>query len=148
MKVGIVLLVRDKDSDPKILVLKRGMTAPWKPGAWNLPGGIHEEGESVLKTAIRELEEETGITTAKISNSPIYVHDAGSWEEYYFIAEDVQNQDPGPGDGESDGWDFVNQENYQKLNYATDSIPKAIEKAFKSLSNKVLESLVREVLRK
>jgi 8-oxo-dGTP diphosphatase len=45
----------------KALILRRGMTAPWMPGAWNLPGGMMDEGESPQAAAERECFEETGI---------------------------------------------------------------------------------------
>ena len=31
-------------------------------GLWGLPGGVHEPGETISNTAIREVQEETGIT--------------------------------------------------------------------------------------
>jgi ADP-ribose pyrophosphatase YjhB (NUDIX family) len=43
----------------KILLVKRG-EAP-KKGCWQLPGGFVEFGEMPPKTAIREIEEETGL---------------------------------------------------------------------------------------
>ncbi len=53
-----VILVRGQ----RILLLKRGPTAPWMPGKWNLPGGVIEEGESSKDGATRECEEEAGVT--------------------------------------------------------------------------------------
>lgn len=48
-----------ESEDGKFLLLKR---APHKshPGKWDLPGGSVEFGETFLKAAIKELEEETG----------------------------------------------------------------------------------------
>ena len=146
--VGALCLVRHTDEGPKILVMKRGMTAPWMPGAWNLPGGTHEQGETVHQTAIRELEEETGISGVKMSNSPVHVHkDPEGWVAHYFVAEDPQNRDPGPGDGENDGWKFVGQQEAQGLNYASPSILTAMNATFKQLSSELLESWIREILR-
>lgn len=45
----------------KALILRRGTTAPWMPGHWNLPGGCIESGETPEQAAIRECFEETGI---------------------------------------------------------------------------------------
>lgn len=48
------------DHEGRVLVLRRGPTAPWMPGRWNFPGGLVTPGESVQATAYRELAEETG----------------------------------------------------------------------------------------
>lgn len=45
----------------EILILKRGMTAPSRPGYWDLPGGEVEYGENLSNSIIRETEEETGL---------------------------------------------------------------------------------------
>lgn len=47
------LLIRDPDG--RILLLRRSDT-----GAWALPGGHIEKGESAWEAAVRETEEETG----------------------------------------------------------------------------------------
>ncbi len=44
-----------------ILLLRRGLTAPWAPGLWGLPGGYIEAGETPTQAAVRELGEEAGI---------------------------------------------------------------------------------------
>ena len=50
-----------EDTQGRILLLKRGMTAPWMPGKWNLPGGGGDLGETPAETAIREALEETAL---------------------------------------------------------------------------------------
>lgn len=52
-----VILVQDG----KVLLLRRGPTAPWMPGKWNLPGGTMDEGETPAQTAAREAEEEVSV---------------------------------------------------------------------------------------
>ena len=47
--------------DKKILLLKRGPTAPWNPNNYCFPGGTVESNDSLEQAAIRELYEETGI---------------------------------------------------------------------------------------
>lgn len=49
------------DRNKKILLLKRGSTAPWNPNNYCFPGGTVESNESLEQAAIRELYEETGI---------------------------------------------------------------------------------------
>ena len=45
----------------KVLLLRRGPTAPWRPGWWNLPGGVVEAHETFKQGAAREAVEESGL---------------------------------------------------------------------------------------
>lgn len=49
------------NKENKLLILKRGPTAPWMPNRYCLPGGKQEENESLKECAARELSEETQI---------------------------------------------------------------------------------------
>lgn len=69
-------------NDDKALILRRGISAPWMPGYWNLPGGISEPGESPYDTAIRECTEEAGITPTSLS--PINVTVVDGMKVYFF----------------------------------------------------------------
>lgn len=60
-----VMIVLNEEG--KALILRRGSTAPWLPGYWNLPGGGIDEGESPEKAAIRELREETNLRPESVS---------------------------------------------------------------------------------
>lgn len=55
-RAGVVLVVRRTNGD--VLVFERGDA----PGAWQLPQGGIDVGESPREAAWRELEEETGLT--------------------------------------------------------------------------------------
>ena len=48
----------------KLLVLKRAPSMPYKPGAWDLPGGHLAIGELFEECLAREIEEETGLVIA------------------------------------------------------------------------------------
>lgn len=55
--------------DRKVLLLRRGETAPWMPGYWNLPGGsVDEFQETAESAALRECEEEAGLSIAIIGS--------------------------------------------------------------------------------
>lgn len=48
-------------SNNRLLLLKRGSTAPWNPNKYCLPGGKLEHNEELIDCAVRELHEETSI---------------------------------------------------------------------------------------
>lgn len=56
------------NSEGKALVLKRGDDAEWEPNKWNLPGGGIEEGETPKEAAIRECQEEAGLTPKNVEH--------------------------------------------------------------------------------
>ena len=62
MHAAIVLVL---DPQNRVLLLRRGPTAPTNPGKWNFPGGFVKREETPLKAARRELAEETGLQLAK-----------------------------------------------------------------------------------
>lgn len=54
----------------KLLLIKRG-EAPFE-GQYALPGGFLRKGETIEQTAMRELEEETGVSNVSLINAGIY----------------------------------------------------------------------------
>jgi 8-oxo-dGTP pyrophosphatase MutT (NUDIX family) len=54
------VIVHDRRTD-RVLLLRRGPKAKFGQGQWDLPVGKNDPGETVLETAVRELEEETGL---------------------------------------------------------------------------------------
>jgi len=61
--------------DNKILLVRRGITAPWMPGSWTLVVGGVEKGESPAQAAKREAYEETKLKPTElkllgVANSP------------------------------------------------------------------------------
>lgn len=59
----------------KLLLLKRGASAPWMPNKYCLPGGGIDNNESIIDAAIRELYEETGIITESKNLTSIKIND-------------------------------------------------------------------------
>lgn len=57
-RVVAAALVRDE----QVLLCRRRADRPWYPGAWDLPGGHREAGETPGETLARECREELGIT--------------------------------------------------------------------------------------
>ena len=56
-----------EDSRGRVLLLQRGLTDPWMPGRWNLPGGGVEYGESEKAAGMRETYEEAGLRVYALS---------------------------------------------------------------------------------
>jgi dATP pyrophosphohydrolase len=59
MQKSITNIVTDGE---RVLLLKRGSTAPWMPNKYCFPGGKIEDGENIVIAGLRELKEETGIS--------------------------------------------------------------------------------------
>lgn len=57
--MGTAVVIAYKNG--KLLLLKRGEGAPWKPGSWDCPGGGIDEGESPKEAAAREALEEVSM---------------------------------------------------------------------------------------
>jgi 8-oxo-dGTP pyrophosphatase MutT (NUDIX family) len=59
-----VILLRDTDAGPEVLLVQRNPEARFMGGAWVFPGGAVTRGsdEDPAETAVRELEEEAGVT--------------------------------------------------------------------------------------
>ena len=72
--------------DKKILLLKRGPTAPYNPNNYCFPGGTVEEDETLEETASRELSEETGINFHKDHLEKIKVTYPSGYNKIIFIA--------------------------------------------------------------
>lgn len=53
-------IIKDLETHPKFLVLKRKQNTKWYPGMWQVITGKIESGENPEQTAIREVNEETG----------------------------------------------------------------------------------------
>lgn len=115
---AIIALFNKED---QLLALKRGMTAPWKPGHWNITGGVVGDtitNETPKDAAIREVIEETGLTPTNIQEWGM-IDTEGSPEAcgkiYYFTGE--VNEEPTYSDGENSEWQFVNKEDLDKLDW-------------------------------
>lgn len=70
LRDGIVPLfvnVAIADATGRLLMQERDEHAPHSPNAWSLPGGAIEDDETAYAAAVRELEEETGLTGIALS---------------------------------------------------------------------------------
>jgi 8-oxo-dGTP diphosphatase len=65
-----VLLERGEDGDPSLLLLRRAVQPGL--GAWDLPAGYLDPGESFEQAAVREAREESGIDVRLIELAGVY----------------------------------------------------------------------------
>lgn len=66
--VDIVILT---DHNPKAVLLIQRARPPFKD-RWALPGGYVEDGETAANAAVRELHEETGVSSAELAFLGLY----------------------------------------------------------------------------
>ncbi|MCS7107310.1 MAG: NUDIX hydrolase [Acidilobaceae archaeon] len=88
--VGCVLVRRGE-----VLLVKRKY--PPGRGKWSVPGGHVELGEDLLETAVRELEEETGLrakAVGVINVDTLIVRDLEGRIKYHYVLVDVLMKEP------------------------------------------------------
>jgi 8-oxo-dGTP pyrophosphatase MutT (NUDIX family) len=60
-----VIVMRDSDAGPEVLLVQRNPEARFMGGAWVFPGGaVHGDDDDAAGTAVRETEEEAGLMLA------------------------------------------------------------------------------------
>lgn len=74
------------NSRKRLLILRRGITAPWMPGKYCLPGGHIEINEDSQYAATRELSEETGISFPVDELDNIRVFYGNEYSKIVYIA--------------------------------------------------------------
>ena len=84
MKNGLAVIFTRGDGDEKVLLLKRCDTVSWCPSTWSLVGGQVEHGEKPIDSAIREIEEETGLQINDFIGDFV-VRTTGDHIEYVFV---------------------------------------------------------------
>jgi ADP-ribose pyrophosphatase YjhB (NUDIX family) len=87
--VGAVVL-REQDGRSEVLLVRRAR-APLV-GAWSLPGGAIELGETAAEACVREVREETGLevaVVAPIETFDIILRDADGAVQYHYLIVDM-----------------------------------------------------------
>ncbi|MDD7932198.1 NUDIX domain-containing protein [Actinomycetospora straminea] len=95
------LLVRDG----RVLLCRRRADRAWYPGAWDVPGGHVEPGESARDALARECVEELGITVREAVARPPVAVDAGTELTVFLVrAWDGEPANRAPGEHDELGW--------------------------------------------
>ena len=113
---SIIALFNEKN---QLLALKRGMADangnpnPWKPGFWNITGGMvgdHDSSEAPKNAALREAMEETGLVPTDVQYWGV-IDTSGSPEAcgiiHYFTGK--IKGDPVASDGENSGYQYIDK---------------------------------------
>jgi 8-oxo-dGTP pyrophosphatase MutT (NUDIX family) len=91
--VAKVLLVNPEN---QVLILRRSESAPRRPLEFDIPGGWVDEGEDFLTAAVRETDEEVGISVKPEELELVYTHtkhlDVGNTSWLFFVAKINQTE--------------------------------------------------------
>lgn len=79
---GVVVVLRDNHEHKFLIIQHEPEQHEDEEGSWSFPKGHHEGNETPKETALREVEEETGITEVDLLDLPL-IH-----EEYEIARED------------------------------------------------------------
>ena len=87
------------------ILLQHRATWSHHGGTWGTPGGALHAGESAEHGALREVQEELGLTPRDLELGPSSVDDHGGWSYTTVLARPLREIEPGDLrlDGESDG---------------------------------------------
>lgn len=73
MKIVCTIVLMKKNGDV-LLQLRDDIPNIDEPNTWTFPGGHREKGEKIKNAALRELEEETGYISQKITYLGKYIY--------------------------------------------------------------------------
>jgi len=127
----------------KMLILKRGATAPWMPNKWSLVGGGIDDDETPKQAALRECKEEINLIPINLQyQKKIKTNDIGVI--HYFIGDLTSNNITL--DYENSEYKFITKDeinNYTFVPYLIEFINTAFNN---NIKQKLRESLLNEQL--
>lgn len=124
-QVSILIPIRNK----RFLALRRSKTSSWG-GYWNFPGGSVDPGEFAPGAAVRELEEESGLTVSEDDIEFFGTVEVSDKMLYFFVTTEAK------------GEVAINNESSEYAWITTDEIP---DYEFIPLNNALVEALTRYI---
>tara|TARA_R100001594_G_scaffold49932_2_gene83028 strand:- start:118 stop:621 length:504 start_codon:yes stop_codon:yes gene_type:complete len=122
------------NEDHKFLMIRRTETAPFKPGAWDIPGGLVEEGEDLAEAARRETKEETQLNVGTLVPIPTHARSQRNYfvtDQFSGVVEFLPN--PEHGYKEHDEHIWASFEEYQQIPNKTITAEQNVLAAMKAL---------------
>jgi len=126
----ILIQERNVKGVPRLqaLVLKRGITAPWKPNYWNFPGGGIDAGETAEDAARRECEEEISLSPTDLRYLTTW-NDPEGWALDAFVATKWKGEPVVT--WESDGYAWISQDDLPHMRFVP-SVRELLEQVFRA----------------
>ena len=130
-KLIVNVFIFDED---RFLMIRRTETAPFKPGAWDIPGGEVEPREAPIAAAAREAQEETQLKVRNLRAIPKHPRS----RRQYFVTNEFSGTirfvpNPEHGEMEHDDYQWVTFEEYQQIPYKTITAEQNVIAAMKAL---------------
>lgn len=127
---GIALIKLDKDI-PKLLLIKI------RNNVFELPKGHLEENETLIETAIRELREETFLTSkinfiSELGFLEYYCNEVNIKKVYYYLFESIQEPFFVKKNKRLKELRWIDHSEISKTSFVSEDLKKIVEKAFLS----------------
>jgi uncharacterized protein YjbI with pentapeptide repeats/8-oxo-dGTP pyrophosphatase MutT (NUDIX family) len=127
---SVATLVFDRQG--RVLILRRGPTAPWMPGKWSLPGGTVDPGETLLQAAVREAVEETTLKVKRAHPLTVIEHKPGGWSAAFFVSYPGDWSGKVKLDYENDAFAWISESDIPRYSFIP-TVIRALRLGFKGL---------------
>ncbi len=117
------------DEEGRVLILRRGKTAPWMPGRWSLPGGGIDPKESPKQAAVRETAEETSLQIQTLSHLVTIDYPEEGWAAAFFVSKAGEWSGEVELDYENDKYSWISSTEIKQYSFIP-TVEEALMKAF------------------
>jgi 8-oxo-dGTP pyrophosphatase MutT (NUDIX family) len=111
------------DAKGRVLILRRGPTAPWMPGKWSLPGGTVDPGEGLQQAALREAVEETTLVVKRVHPLAVIAYKPEGWSAAFFMSAPGEWRGEVELDYENDAFAWISERDIPRYSF----IPTVVE---------------------